>query len=125
MSEEKYQKTAGTFVAVLLHSSTIAHFMHLQSKSFSEHKALGNYYDAIIDLADRYAEAYQGCYSIIERYPSDFHAPAKSPVQYIEKIKDFVEAARKSLPDESQLQNVIDEISELLDSTLYKLRNLK
>jgi hypothetical protein len=125
MAEERYQKTAGTFVAVLLHSSTIAHFLHLQSKSYSEHKALAKYYDGIIGLADRYAEAFQGAYSVIDKYPSDFHAPAKQPVQYIEKIKEFVDASRKSLPDDSQLQNVVDEIVELLDSTLYKLRNLK
>ena len=124
-SSEKYEKNAATFVSVLLHSSTIAHFLHLQSKSYSQHKALGSYYESIIDLADRYAESYQGCYSVIERYPNEFHPPAKDPAQYLEKIKDFVEAARKTLPDESQLQNIIDEISELLDSTLYKLRNLK
>jgi hypothetical protein len=47
------------------------------------------------------------------------------PLTYIEKIKDFVDGIRKVLPDDSQLQNIIDEIVELLDSTCYKLKNLK
>jgi hypothetical protein len=28
---------------------------------------------------------------------------------------------RKAMPDETQLQNIIDEIAGLIDSTLYKL----
>lgn len=119
-----YQKNAALFVSVLFHSGTNAHFMHLQTKSYSEHKALGSYYEAVIDLADRWAETYQGCYSVIDSYPSDFHI-AKVPLTYIEKIKDFVDGIRKVLPDDSQLQNIIDEIVELLDSTCYKLKNLK
>lgn len=119
-----YQKNAALFVSVLFHSGTNAHFMHLQTKSYSEHKALGRYYEAVIDLADRWAEAYQGCYQVIDSYPSDFHI-AKVPLTYIEKIKDFVDGIRKVLPDDSQLQNIIDEIVELLDSTCYKLRELK
>ena len=119
-----YQKNAALFVSVLFHSGTNAHFMHLQTKSYSEHKALGRYYEAVIDLADRWAETYQGCYSVIDSYPSDFHI-AKVPLIYIEKIKDFVDGIRKVLPDDSQLQNIIDEIVELLDSTCYKLKNLK
>ena len=119
-----YQKNAALFVSVLFHSGTNAHFMHLQTKSYSEHKALGRYYEAVIDLADRWAEAYQGCYQVIDSYPSDFHS-AKVPLIYIEKIKNFVDAIRKLLPDDNQLQNIIDEIVELLDSTCYKLKNLK
>ena len=119
-----YQKNAALFVSVLFHSGTNAHFMHLQTKSYSEHKALGRYYEAVIDLADLWAEAYQGCYQVIDTYPSDFHI-AKVPLIYIEKIKNFVDAIRKLLPDDNQLQNIIDEIVELLDSTCYKLKNLK
>ena len=119
-----YQKNAALFVNVLFHSGTNAHFMHLQTKSYSEHKALGRYYETVIDLADRWAEAYQGCYQVIDTYPSDFHI-AKVPLTYIEKIKNFVDAIRKLLPDDNQLQNIIDEIVELLDSTCYKLKNLK
>ena len=44
---------------------------------------------------------------------------------YIKKVADFVDAARKTLPDESQLQNIVDEIADLIDSTAYKLRFLK
>ena len=119
-----YQKNAALFVSVLFHSGTNAHFMHLQTKSYSEHKALGRYYEAVVDIADRWAEAYQGAYDVIDTYPADFHI-AKVPLTYIQKIKDFVDGMRKVLPDDSQLMNIIDELCELLDSTCYKLKNLK
>ena len=41
------------------------------------------------------------------------------------KIKQFVDTIRKVLPDETQLQNIVDEICELIDSTLYKLKTFK
>jgi len=120
----KYNESAAAFVSVLFHSATVTHFMHLQTKSFAQHMALGEYYDAIVELADKWAEAYQGCYDIITNYPKDFHL-ANEPVKYLTQIKDFVDDIRKDLPSESQLQNIVDEIADQIDSTLYKLRFLK
>ena len=120
----KYNESAAAFVSVLFHSATVTHFMHLQTKSFAQHMALGEYYDAIVDLADKWAEAYQGCYDIITNYPKDFHL-ATDPVKYLTQIKEFVDNIRKDLPSESQLQNIVDEIADQIDSTLYKLRFLK
>lgn len=112
------------FLATLLHSSTNTHFFHWSTDSYSKHKALGNYYDGIIDLTDDLAEAYMGCYEQIKTFPSVYHQP-KEPVKYLESLKAFVDDARKDLPQESQIQNIIDEIAQLIDSTLYKLRFLK
>lgn len=120
----KYNESAAAFVSVLFHSATVTHFMHLQTKSYAQHVALGEYYDAIVELADKWAEAYQGCYDIITNYPKDFHL-ATEPVKYLTQIKDFVDDIRKDLPSESQLQNIVDEIADQIDSTLYKLRFLK
>jgi phage gp36-like protein len=39
----------------------------------------------------------------------------------MESISEYVKKNRKAMPDESQLQNIIDEIAALIDSTLYKL----
>lgn len=113
-----------TFVSTLLHSATNTHFMHFQTESFSEHMALGTYYDEIVDLVDNWTEAYQGCYDKIKAYPDDFHL-AKNPQKYLKSLSEFVEEIRKELPQDTQLQNIIDEIAQLIDTTLYKLRFLK
>jgi hypothetical protein len=50
---------------------------------------------------------------------------AKTPQKYLKSLCDFVEEIRKELPTDTPLQNIIDEIASLIDSTLYKLRFLK
>ena len=41
------------------------------------------------------------------------------------QLQDYVDHERKELSQRSEIQNIIDEISDLIDSTLYKLRFLK
>jgi len=120
----KHQQ-AGIFVSALLHSSTITHFLHLSTKSYAEHKALGGYYDNILDLADKYAEAYQGHFGIIPMtaYIDDFKVQ-KDAKAYVSGLLDFAKSMRDQLPDEPDLQNIHDEIVGLIASTLYKLENL-
>jgi hypothetical protein len=36
-------------------------------------------------------------------------------------IKEYVYKNRDALPDDSQLQNIVDEIAALIDSTIYLL----
>ena len=111
------------FVATLLHSSTVTHFMHWSTDSFAKHMALGEYYAQIIDLVDQFAEAYMGRYEQLKKFPDEFHLE-KDPVKYLDNLKDFVEEARKELPQDTELQNLVDEIADLINSTLYKLRFL-
>lgn len=112
------------FIATLLHSSTNAHFAHFSTDSYSKHKALGHYYEDILELVDSLAEAYMGCYEQIKSFPSTYNMP-KDPVKYMEALNKFVKDARIDLPQESQIQNIIDEIAQLIDSTLFKLKFLK
>jgi len=112
------------FVATLLHSSTVTHFMHWSTDSYAKHVALGDYYDQIIDLTDQFAEAYMGRYKQLKTFPSDFHT-SEEPVKYLESMKSFVEEGRKHLPQDSELQNLVDEIADLINSTLYKLKYLE
>jgi DNA-binding ferritin-like protein len=114
-------KDVADFVSTLLHSGTVAHFMHLGTDSLGVHLATGDYYTAIIDLVDQFAEAYMGCYSKkIKNFPENFHN-AKDPMKYFESLSKYVETNRKAMPDDTQLQNIIDEIAQLIDSTLFRL----
>jgi len=112
------------FVAQLLHSSTVTHFMHWATNSYAKHKALGKYYEQIIELVDQYAEAYMGRYEQLKNFPEEFHSE-KDPIKYLEAMKNFVAEARKELPQDTALQNLIDEIADLINSTIYKLKFLE
>lgn len=116
-------KECALFTLTLLHSATNAHLMHFKTKSFAQHMALGTYYDEIVDLVDGYVEAYQGIYGLIEEYPNVYHSP-KDPVKYFESLQRFVKDARQDLPNDSQLENLVDGIADLIDSTTYKLKFL-
>jgi DNA-binding ferritin-like protein len=123
------QETVGEFIGTLLHSATITHFMHLQTVgegSYAKHKALGAYYDGIVGLADSVAEAIQGCeLTIIKAYPKTFANNMMEPLAYMESLKQFVAVNRESVSEESNVQNEIDNIVTLIDSTIYKLKFLR
>jgi hypothetical protein len=111
------------FVMRLLHSATNAHILHLQSTSFSQHSALGEYYENIVGLTDSLVEVYQAR-GIIMKYPSTFTISTE-PIEYMMYLKEYVASNREMVAEESYIQNIIDEIAALIDRTIYKLRFLK
>jgi hypothetical protein len=114
------------FVSTLFASRTQAHIFHLQTQSFAQHSALGAYYDGIIDLVDPFIESYQGKYGIIRGYssPASFREDDDT-IKYFEGLVKYVELTREKISQDSYLQNQVDTIVELLQSTLYKLKNLR
>lgn len=116
------------FIGTLFHSRTQAHIAHLQTTSFAQHKALDEFYNDIVEYADSIAEMYQGKYGIIKGYKiptSKDLTDEKAVVSYFETLGKFVDTKRKKLPQDSEIQNAIDEVRSLIDSTLYKLKFLK
>lgn len=112
------------FAATLLHSATNTHFFHWSTDSYAKHIALAEYYDGIVEDTDRLVEVYMGCYSKITKFPSVYHQPS-DPIKYLQSLQKFVAEARQDLPQETPIQNLIDGIAELIDTTVYKLVNLK
>lgn len=114
------------FVMCLLHSVTNAHILHLSTTSYSVHKALENFYTEIGDHVDDFVEAFQGKYGLLTNYKSEYATPT-DPLVYMNYLKNEVATLRVNakFPQDSELQNITDEIAQLIDSTLYKLRFLK
>jgi hypothetical protein len=112
------------FVSTLFHSRTQAHTFHLQTNSFAAHKALNEYYDSIIDLVDSLIESYQGRYGILKGYQGMgdvLEYDENIVVKYFEALCMYVEKNRSLLPQDSYIQNQIDELIALIESTKYKL----
>lgn len=113
-------------ISLLLHSRNQVHILHLQTKSYAEHKALNEYYDEIVDLVDGLVESYQGKYDILKGYKSydiQEYKSTESTIKYLKDLCDKVTKLRKCC-DDSYIQNQIDNVCELINSTLYKLRFL-
>lgn len=123
MSNKEYfnKLSRSEFFERLFQSRDIIHLCHLATNSFAEHEALDDYYKGIIELTDALVEMYQGKYGII-----DMKIPASEKVnaiEYLEGLGVYVDN-NKILFTESWILNQIDSISELIYSTLYKLKNL-
>lgn len=115
----------GTFILTLLHAATNTHILHLQSKSYAEHMALGTFYSELPDLVDAVAEAIQGDEEKIIEYEYDYYRPADTALEELISLKDFVSENRYAVCEKSEIQNLIDAIADLIDSTIYKLKFLK
>ena len=127
IDETKTDSGFKDMVSILLHSQTQVHIFHLQTKSYSEHKALQGYYEGIDTLVDGIIESYQGKYDIVTGYNSiktEEYKSSEQIIKYFKALDSMVEKNRKSVK-ESYIQNQIDTVQELIFSTLYKLRFLK
>ena len=114
------------FIGCMFLARDVAHSVHLNTRSFSKHKALGGFYDNVIDLADKFAEAYQGRHGLIG--PISLHSARKTSniTEFLEDSLKEIEDMRYKVCDKSDtaLQNIIDEIVGLYLTTLYKLKFL-
>ena len=119
-------------ISTLLESRTQAHIFHWQTTgvgSYAAHMALNAYYDAVPDLVDSLVESYQGKHGIVKGY-----APAErldeyskeTVVKYFKALAVFVERAYDKLDEsDTYILNQLDNVKELLYSTIYKLENLQ
>jgi len=113
--------TLGEFILKLLHAATNGHILHLQTKSYSEHKALQGYYEKLPDAVDAIIEQYQGAYQVIIEYPSNYEAPKADALQEVTYIRDFIVANRAVVGDYTSLQNEVDALLSIVETTMYKL----
>jgi high-affinity Fe2+/Pb2+ permease len=129
-SDDNQTETNADFsemVCRLLHSQTQVHIFHLQTKSYSEHKALQGYYEGIDALVDGVIESYQGKYGIITNYKTydmEQYSNGKKTIAYFAELLKVIDEKRDCCED-SYIQNQIDTIQELINSTVYKLKFLK
>lgn len=121
-------KAVALFISTLFAARTQAHVFHLQTKSYAAHKALGAFYDGIVDLADDYVEMAQGTMGIITGYsvPAKLaeEPDAKDLVRYFEMLGSKVKGMENTLPDDCDLENKFADILGLIHSTTYKLKYL-
>ena len=109
-------------IGIMFAGRTVTHIQHLKTKSYAEHKALNEFYDEIIDLADDLAEATQGQYGLLDipfvnlTVGKDSAAFLKGQLAELDKVMAGV--------DEDYLMNIYQEIQKLYRSTIYKLVNL-
>jgi|TARA_R110000822_G_scaffold33633_10_gene95735 hypothetical protein len=102
-----------------------AHKAHWATDSYSQHQALGAFYDGLIDIVDPLVEAYQGLYGLVGNInpkalpKGEIKNTIKTEMMFLMNTRS---AVSKNNPT---LENMVDALIELYMTTLYKLTNLK
>ena len=106
----------------LLETRDQIHYWHLQTSSYSEHKALQSFYEQWIDLADQYIESYQGvgekANGIINIQLMPYTPNCAS--EYLKKCLIYVNVDARTISD-TNLSAILDEMGILIRQTLFLL----
>lgn len=116
--------SAAGLITDLLHSATNMHLMHFMTRSYSQHIALQEYYEKIVDLTDRLTESVQGFTGeiLIGYTPSSNRfGTSEDSRDNLGRLRRRLSDSREMFGDDSSIQAIIDDILELLDTTIYKL----
>jgi hypothetical protein len=82
---------------------------------------LGGFYENIIEHTDALAECYFGIYGQITEFPATYHMP-KEPLAYLQSLQRFVKESRSDLPQDPEICQLIDNIAQEIDTTIYLLK---
>lgn len=117
---------AADFIGLLFLSRDVAHSVHLNTRSFSKHVALDTFYNDIVPLVDRFAEAYQGRHGMIGPVLLRTVKEKGKVLEFLVETLKEIEDNRLEVCDKSDtaIQNIIDEIVGLYLTTIYKLKFL-
>ena len=115
-------KDSADFLLTLLHATTNTHLLHWTTKSYAEHQALGAFYEELPDLVDSLAEKIMGKYGSTLSFKGGYYAQAANGKAELEELKEYVQIERTKLPQDSEIQNEVDNIANLINQTLFLLR---
>lgn len=123
-NEYKNDQSVSPFFGKLLAVRQNAHILHLNSKSYAEHKALGSFYEKLTELTDSLIEVFQGQYGLVNIDQS--LSKDKDAETLLEKFADDAQNARDLFDKkDTHIHNTLDEIVSLTYQTLYKVKFLK
>ena len=120
----------GELIYRLFESRTDAHLLHLKTRSYSQHKALEEYYESIVGLADELAENMQGRVGILAyaepaEEESEDSVDENDPSGMLLNLLAWIKDNRAQITDQSDIQNQIDEVVALISRTYYRIEMLR
>lgn len=115
-------------ISRVFYARNVAQFEHWRATgtgSFAKHAALGSFYDDVIEAIDDLVEAYQGAFDLIGNIPAP-ETPKGDVLKLLEADAAWIEANHEDICKGNRaVANLIDSLTGVYLSTIYKLRNLK
>lgn len=110
-----------SFIGTLFQFRDRIHLVHLNTNSYSAHKALNSLYEDLLDIIDTLVESAQTDQLLNITIPQ---SQTSNDLGVVQELLDFVRTNRGTFPYSFQ-QNELDNLELKVSSTLYKLKFLK
>lgn len=114
-------------IARVFYARNVAHFEHWRAEGvggYARHVALGEFYDGVIDELDKLVEAYQGAFELVGTVPAP-KTKAEDILLLLIEDAEWIEKNHESICKGNRaVANLIDSLTGVYLSTIYKLRNL-
>ena len=119
--KNKNKASVSAFIIAGLSAVTYAHIIHLNEKDYNRHVILDEFYKALPELMDEFAEAWL---ADNEKIPMELpRLTSDVPEDMIQSLTEMAATVRPTVIP--CLQSQIDSIVLQCKQTLYKLRKLK
>jgi hypothetical protein len=112
-------------ISRVFYARNLAHYEHWRTESYAQHKALGKFYEGVIEALDALVEAYQGLNGLIGSIPSPTDTKGDS-MKILKADAEWIEANHEEISGgNSAIANLTDNVTGIYLSTIYKLENLR
>ena len=98
---------------------------HLRTAKYSKHMALNDFYEDMPEKVDALIEAWMGANGRkIKSYDNILQSKNMNTLTYLKELRKVVKQGYALMNGEAELEAKLDNIVELIDSTLYKVKEL-
>jgi hypothetical protein len=114
-------------ISRVFYARNVAHFEHWTANgvgAYARHKALGNFYEDIIEALDSLVEAYQGAFELIGPVRAPKTKATDIMLILIEDAEWIEKNHEKICEGNRAVANLIDGVTGVYLTATYKLRNL-
>lgn len=98
---------------------------HLRSAKYSKHMALDEFYKEMPDKVDALIEAYMGAHGKkIGTFQNILQSSNLNTLKYLNELKRVCKEGYDLLDENEELEGLLDDIVNQINSTLYKVKEL-
>ena len=98
---------------------------HLRTAKYGKHVALNDFYEELPDLVDALIEGYMGATGKkIKGYDNIIQSKNMNTLTYLQELKKICKQGYGLLDENEELKGLLDDIVNLINSTLYKVKEL-
>lgn len=98
---------------------------HLRTAKYSKHEALDEFYKEMPEKVDALIEAWMGAHGKkVKSYDNLLTASNMNTLKYLGELKKVCKEGYELMGDNDELKSLLDDIINLINSTLYKVKEL-